>query len=81
MNEATGVSVKVVGAPADKPVTLVFSGNRAMCSCGWMGIPRWFVYGARIDAQIHHLDTGHGVAEPLVGADKGRPIPSGSARR
>jgi hypothetical protein len=28
------------------------------------------VYWAKIDALIHHEETGHGLAEPLVWGDK-----------
>jgi hypothetical protein len=34
-----GVYVKVVAENAAKPVTLIITGNSAMCSCGWMGHP------------------------------------------
>jgi hypothetical protein len=70
MNNPIRVNVRVVADNAATPVTLVMAGNRAMCSCGWMGHPRWFVYWAKIDAQIHRQETGHGLAEPLVWGDK-----------
>jgi hypothetical protein len=69
-NEPTRVNVKVVAENAAKPITIVFPGNRGMCGCGWIGYPRWFVYWAKIDAQIHRQETGHGLAEPLVWDDK-----------
>jgi hypothetical protein len=68
-NKPTRVNVKVVADNAAKPVTLVLTGNRGMCSCGWIGHPRWLAYWAKIDAQIHHEETGHGLAEPLVWGD------------
>jgi hypothetical protein len=68
-NEPTRVSVRVVADNA-KPVTLVFAGNRGMCSCGWIGHPRWLLYWAKIDARIHRQETGHVLAEPLVWGDE-----------
>jgi hypothetical protein len=69
-NEPVRVNVKVVADNAAKPVTIVFPGNRGMCSCGWMGHPRWLLYWAKIDAKIHRQETGHGLAEPLVWGDE-----------
>jgi hypothetical protein len=60
------IRVKVVADNTAKPVTVVFPGPRGMCSCGWIGKARWTVYGARIDAELHRDDTGHGLADPLV---------------
>jgi hypothetical protein len=40
--------------------------SQACAAAGWIGHPRWFVYWAKIDAQIHHEETGHGLADPLV---------------
>lgn len=60
------ISVKVVPEKAAKPVTLVFPGPRGMCSCGWIGKPRWTHYGAKIDAEIHAGETGHALADPLI---------------
>jgi hypothetical protein len=58
------VNVKVVADNADKPVTLVVS-PRGMCCCGWVGRSRWTTYGAKIDAQLHAEQAGHGLADPL----------------
>jgi hypothetical protein len=52
------------------PAVIVFPGNRGMCSCGWIGPRRWLVYWAKIDALIHHEETGHTPATPLVWGDK-----------
>jgi hypothetical protein len=60
------IDVQVIAENAAKPVTLMFPGPRGMCSCGWIGKARWTVYGARIDAELHRDDIGHGLADPLV---------------
>ena len=59
------IDVRVV-SDDPSPTVIVFPGNRGMCSCGWMGKPRWFIYGATIDANIHAEETGHARAVPLV---------------
>jgi hypothetical protein len=67
-NKPVRVNVQVT-TDSPSPTVIVFPGNRGMCSCGWMGHPRWFLYWARIDARIHEEQTGHTPASPLVWGD------------
>jgi hypothetical protein len=72
------VRVNVQGTTdSASPTVIVFPGNRGLCSCGWMGHPRWFVYWARIDDQIHAQETGHNLATPLVWEPTNRPYRPG----